>query len=811
MAEPKASLFDPDDFRPVLKFVGKNWYILLLLPMVGFIGARYYTYQLNDIYAAKTEILLRSKDSYDYQSQLYSNFGYYSLMADVTNQQRVLSSYDIISKTIDKLNFGVSYYLVGRVKVEPVTKIEALDIDVQLVDQQLYNKPLDIQIVDLDRYSLSYDYQGDRVTKTYRFGERVEDVNYILTIDKSGLVDEGNLETLQQLTYQFQVHPHDWLVKKFSGALAIQNVEYTSILNIVVRDVLPARAKVFLDTLSSVYIDYTQESRVEVNENTQKYIDTQLLELEEILDSLEYTLQNFRNQKRILDLSREKEEYFESMVALDTEKRKLELRIESMNTMEEFLRGEMNSTSLPPSFFMFDEDNILQNQVSQLYNLQLERSGKLNLYEPENYRIQSLDSLIKVTKIGIFNYTKDTRNAMLARIQDIDKQIRQLEGKLKNIPKSQRDILGIDRKIKVNEELYVFLLEKKASTVIARAAIVPEASVVEEARVVGVVGPDKQRSIYLSTGVGLIFAVLIGLVRFLFFTHLENVQELKRLTNLPVIGGVPFYEEILLEPIAILGSSRSNVSEAFRSLRANLQYLLRDEGPKVLLVTSLHPGEGKTFTSTNLAAVLAKAGKKVILLDFDMHKPRVHNTFGLDNVSGISTFIIGKTDLNECKVQSQVENLDIVTAGPVPPNASELVVNKKVDELIERLKAEYDYVILDTPPLILISDSLVLMRVADTGLYVMNTEKASRQGVRYLEEVLEQNKIGHVALLLNNIKQKKWKYYYGKYLYRYGYSYAYGYGYGYGYGYEYGYGNEGYGPDPDERKPARNGKRKKND
>ncbi len=811
MAEPKASLFDPDDFRPVLKFVGRNWYILLLLPMLGFIGARYYTYRLNNIYAAKTEILLKSKDTYDYQSQLYSNFGYYSLMADVTNQQRVLSSYDIISKTIDKLNYGVSYYLVGRVKSQPVTKIEALSIDVELVDPGMYNSPFDIRILDLENYSLSYVYQGENISKNYRFGERVEDVNYILHIDKTGLVDDGNLETLQQLTYQFQVHPHDWLVKKFSESLAIQNVEYTSILNIVVRDVLPERAKVFLDSLSRVYIDYTQQSRIEVNENTQQYIDTQLLELEEILDSLEYTLQNFRNQKRILDLSREKDEYFSSMVNLDAEKRMLELRIESMNTMEEYLRGEMNSRSLPPSFFMFDEDKILQKQISDLYNLQLDRAGKLNLYEPENFRIQKIDSLIKGTKIGIFNYTKDTRNAMFSRIQDIEQQIGQLEGKLKGIPKSQRDMLGIDRKIKVNEELYVFLLEKKASTVIARAAIVPEASVVEEARVVGIVGPDKQRTIYLSTGMGLIFAVLIGLVRFVFFTHLESVQELKRLTSLPVIGGIPFYEEILMEPIAILGSSRSNVSEAFRSIRANLSYLLRDEGPKVLLVTSLHPGEGKTFTSTNLSSVLSKAGKKVILLDFDMHKPKVHKTFGLDNVSGISTYIIGKTDLDECKVQSQVENLDIVTAGPVPPNASELVVNKKVDELIERLKADYDYVILDTPPLMLISDSLVLMRVADTGLYVMNTEKASRQGVRYLEEVLEQNKIGHVALLLNNIKQKKWKYYYGKYLYRYGYSYAYGYGYGYGYGYEYGYGNEGYGSDPDERKPARNGKRKKGD
>jgi len=205
------------------------------------------------------------------------------------------------------------------------------------------------------------------------------------------------------------------------------------------------------------------------------------------------------------------------------------------------------------------------------------------------------------------------------------------------------------------------------------------------------------------------------------------------------------------------------------------------------MVTSLHPGEGKTFTSSNLASVLAKAGKKVMLLDFDMHKPKIHKTFGLENVAGVSTYLIGKTDIGACKIQTQVDNLEVITAGPVPPNASELVLSEKVTELLNELKAAYDYIIVDTPPLMLISDSLVLMNHVDTGIYVLNTEKASKQGVRYLEEVLNQNNLTNVSLLLNNIKQKKWKYYYGKYAYRYGY----GYGYDYGYGYGYGYGDEG--------------------
>ncbi|MEY4329680.1 MAG: hypothetical protein RL609_428, partial [Bacteroidota bacterium] len=241
-------------------------------------------------------------------------------------------------------------------------------------------------------------------------------------------------------------------------------------------------------------------------------------------------------------------------------------------------------------------------------------------------------------------------------------------------------------------------------------------------------------------------------------------------------------------PISIVSAPRSNISESFRSIRTNLQYLLPKDDKKIMLVSSLHPGEGKTFVSVNLASTFAKAGKRVILLDFDMHKPKIHKVFKRQNISGISSFLVNQKDWRESVIHSEIQNLDIILAGPVPPNASELVLSSKVDDLIAELKDNYDFIIIDTPPLALISDSLVLMNKVQLGLFVMNTQKATKQGVRFLEDTLEQNEISHVTLLLNNIKQNRWRYYYSKYAYKYGYGYVYGYGYGYGDGYRYGYG-----------------------
>lgn len=801
MAEnPKSTLIDADDLRPILKFVGKNWYLLILLPAIAFVVAYIYTHRLADIYAAKTEILLKSSETYDYQSQIYSNVGYYALYNDITNQKRILSSYDLISKALDKLDFNISYYLVGRLKTEQVDFIQAIDIyaDHDRFNPGLYNKPFSVKIIDMQSYALSFELNGNTIEKVHRFGEQIEDVNYNILIERNPFFTEETIENISRQEFQFQVHHPKYLIAKYKSSLDIEQVEYTSILTVTIQDALASRAKMFLDTLSNEYIEYSLQSQIQVNENTQDYIEKQLTELTDIIDSLELDLERYKQQKGILDLTREQEEYFNQLLEYEKQKRELELRIESVDALVQYVQTSYNKDALPPAIYIFDNDEFLKTSLNNLYELQMRKKSELIDFTPTSIQVQRTDSLIFTTSQNIRDYLVNTKRAQEARVKDIEKEISFYESLVQGVPKSQRDVIGIQRKLEVNESLYIFLLEKKANTVIARAAIIPQTSIIETARSLGVVGPDKKKTHYTALGIGLLVALLIGLIRLLFFERIESTRELRNIAKLPVLAGIPNYRESNKEPLAVNSQPKSNVAESFRSLRTNTQYMLPGDDTKIVLVTSLHPGEGKTFTSSNLSAIYAKAGKRVLLLDFDMHKPKVHKTFKMENVAGISSYLIGKSDFNDVIVHSQVENLDIIPAGPVPPNASELVLSEKVDELISRAKEEYDFIIIDTPPLMLISDSLVLLKLVDLGIFVMNTDKATKQGVRHLEEILLQNKLEHNCLVLNNVKQKRWKYYYGKYAYKYGYGYGYGYAYGYGYG--HGYGTYGIESKPKKRR-----------
>ncbi|MFZ6050971.1 polysaccharide biosynthesis tyrosine autokinase [Halocola ammonii] len=794
----KNNFFDPEDLVPVFKFIGKNWYLMVILPAIFFGAAYLYTMRLPDVYAAKTEILLKSDDTYDYQSQIYSRLGYMQAYADVTNQKRILSSYDMIEDVLQKLDFEVSYHLVGRWTTTQVTGFKPFQVeaDPNKMTPALHNRPIDIKILNENTYRLDYELNGVSHEDPHKFGEFVQTAHYTIKLIKNPLFNDEMMRNQKERVFRIQIHPLNYLVGKYKRSLNINNLEFTSILTLTAEDQLASNAKTFLDTLTDTYIDYSLESQIRISKNTEEYINRQLNELESIMDSLEQEMQTYRDRNQILDLTREQDESFMALTNFEQEKRQLQLTLESVNSLEEYLyQSSGKDISLPPNALILGEDEMLSDQLATLYRKQIEREQLLIDNKEANLTVQKADSTINRIKASILRYTQDSRKALKSRISDIDKQIDQLEYELRNVPKSQRDIIGIERKMTVNEGLLEFLLEKKANTVIARAAIIPQTSIIETARSQGRIGPNTSRTHYLALGGGFFIALLIGLIRVFFFERIENTRDLKRLSSIPVIGGIPHYKEIDEEPLVVLSDPRSAITESFRTIRTNLQYMLTgDEKNKIILITSLHPGEGKTFTSTNLATILARAGKKVLMLDFDLHKPRAHKVFEMENKGGITAYLSGRKEYREAIKKTTIENLNFLNAGPVPPNASELVLNDKVREMLSELKNEYDYLIIDTPPAMMISDAYVLLKYADTGIFVLNTLKATKQGVNFLEETLEQNNLEHVSLALNNLRQKRWKYYYQKYAYKYGY----GYGYGFNYGYGYGGGPEMYGDSAEE-------------
>jgi len=781
-----------EDLRPYVKLVGKNWWLLVGLAIVGYGAGRLVTHQMVDVHRATAEILVNQESASSIESMLPGRggsrgFSYYN--DEVQNQLRVLRSYDLVGRAIDKISDHVDYHLVGRIKEMPVAGFGALTVDVNVdgFEGGMAGSAIDLFVVDATTCRLVLNATGsedEQTTVEVRFGERVTEggIDLVVRLDDEVARDAARLEAATKQHFRIRVKTRAQRIGQYRGALQTTNVERTSVITMSCSDVLPDRAKRFLDTLAATYIDYTAEARLATNVQTEKFIGGQLEEINALTDTLERQVDYYRAQNEILDLTREQNEFFNSLVDLERQLREMDVQSQSLDELGAFLTAPGGSAELPPSSYFMLDDPWMAEQIGALMELEAKRSAMLLDVKPGSYQVRRLDSSAQHVRGNVVTYLADKVGAVERRRVDLQADIRELESRLSGLPKTQRDILAMERKLGVNEKLAVYLLERKAATIIARASITPEASLIERARYAGKVGPDKRRTVLTYTAVGFLIALALAVARMVFFERIESTSELREVAEAAVIGGIPFYKEMGDDPIACRADSRSAVTESFRALRTNLQYLLAKEGANVILVSSLHPQEGKSFVSSNLASILAKAGKKVALVDFDMHKPRVHAYMGLENTRGASNLMIGKASLAEVLKPGAYPSLDVITAGPVPPNASDLILSERMTNTLAELKAAYDYVILDTPPILLISDALVLMEHVDTALLVTNVAKSSRRGVQHLEDLLEQNNLKHASFVLNGVRTKRWAYYYNRYAAKYGYA-TYGAEYGYGYGY----------------------------
>jgi capsular exopolysaccharide synthesis family protein len=792
------------EIKFVLGIVRKNWWIPLLVVGLAFFAGYIYSYKLNNVYAAEAEVLLHSNDEFnssgfitDAPSGYYGNS--YKTYVDNSNEKRIISSYDMIERALLRLNFDVSYFLVGRLRTEEVFagvpfRIKVLSLNKELQEQQILFK-----ILDADHYEITYVKGGVPKTAKGKFGEEMVNVDIDIEVKKTANFKVAKLSSFKTLQYVFKVHKLSNLVHQFQNSLVVENPEFTNILQLTLSDPLPERAVIFLDTLAEVYIESTLQTRYEINRNTLYFIDKELAEVTYLLDNIEDTMQDYRQKNKILDLNKEGNQYFDQYFGFDNAKRNLQLQEGALDALKKYIIEDKDSVFLPPSMYVLQGDQFLTQSSEHLYNLQLTRNEQMNVITPKNMGMQNLMRRIDSLKSDMLTYIENAKGAIHEREISIQSQIDTSIVDIVGMPRKERGMNNIRRVQRVNEEIYTYLLQRRASTAIAKGGILPQTKIIGKARSLGIISPDRTKIYYIFCGVGFILSIAIILIRVLFFTRIESYDELKAATSLPIAGEIVFSPTINDLKVVVDYEPKSAIAESFRTIRTNMQYLLGEKQKGVIVITSNNPGEGKTFTSINLAAILAKGDKRVILLELDLHKPRVQKGLGLESSIGVSTYVIGKNTIDQIIMPTQIENLDAILSGPLPPNPSEIIVSQKMRDLIDYCREKYDYVIVDTPPIGLISDAHVLMKMSDVSLFVVNTKVAYRHSLNNAHEIVAMNKTTQFAFILNGVKRKRSKYYYN----RYGYGYSYGYGKGeYGsYGSYGGYGSYGsYGKKRDDKK-----------
>ncbi|HPQ07810.1 MAG TPA: polysaccharide biosynthesis tyrosine autokinase [Bacteroidia bacterium] len=782
MENTRGSIISEKDIQAIVRIVKQNWYIPLIAITLSYIAGYFYTYKLTNIYQASTQLLVNVKDFYDKsiisEDNMYSSA--YTTYIDNSNQIRVIKSYDIMEETIEKLKdvLQVSYFIVGKVRTTEQFKGMPFDIKVNAINPAFYEIPIKFKIKNYTSYQISVEINGQQITKEGFFDKELIDTDLNILVKRASNLTMQTAISLSNINYEIVIHSKDFLINQYMGTMNVENPDYTNILKVSIEDVIPERAIIVLDTLTSVYMKSTLKSRLELNEKTLQYIDKQLSEISATLKGIEDSMEYYKNTHNILDLDWEQSTYLTKLSDFENQRNQLKMQIEALNDLEKYIIEDKDPQFLPPNVFILEKQGFLPSAVTELYQLQIKLNDQYGSNTDNNPNIANLKQNIRRLKQDLLIYITNSRKATYKLLENLETEITSYVSKFKYIPPKQRDLLNIQRRLEVNQKLYSFLLEKRANTRIAKASISPTTKVVEKPRNMGVVKPDKNkiRNTFISVGLGL--SLLFILIRVLFFVKISDEEQLKELTNLPIIGIMPYQKNINENAVVAIEEPYAPVSDAIRSLITNIKYATKDKPIKKILFTSFLPGEGKTFLSINLAAMFAKSGKKVALLEMDLHKPRIFSALKLNPDKGIAAFLSNQAVLNEIVYKTFIDNLDVYLAGKeTPPNPSDLLLSSKLNELLNNLEKNYDLIVIDTPPAGLLVDSIYLMQYADLNIFAVNARIATRRTIKFINQLSNENKIPNLYLLLNGISLKKSGYYaYNKYGYKYGYGYGYGYG-----------------------------------
>ncbi|NTW33598.1 MAG: polysaccharide biosynthesis tyrosine autokinase [Bacteroidetes bacterium] len=358
-------------------------------------------------------------------------------------------------------------------------------------------------------------------------------------------------------------------------------------------------------------------------------------------------------------------------------------------------------------------------------------------------------------------------------LNEINKEIAKTEVEINKIPKKERQLLTIQRKFNVSDASYSYLLQKKAEASIARASNIADNKIIDKAEIIEKTHPKKTIIYLIALIVGLFIPLLIIKIFDFVNYSIRDKSDIESNSSFPLLGAIAFSK--YPSPLVVIDNPRSMVSETLRSVKANIDFIASNKKSKVIVFTSTISGEGKTFCSINLACAFALSDKKTILIGADLRKPKIFQDFNLTNDKGLTSYLIGKMQLHEVLNETTIKNLTVLTAGPIPPNPSELLASDKMTDLIEILKETYDYVIFDTAPIGIVTDALFIMRNADANIYVLRHNYTNKKVLNDLDDIAKTSGIKNLFLILNGVTYKKKKY--GGYYNRYGYVYTYNEGY----------------------------------
>lgn len=704
------------------------------------------------------------------------------------------SGLDRFDNFINKVNVAneILQFRSKKLMREVVQRVHA-DVSYQIKDglrsNELYNEsPVLVSLPDaLPEQSFSFtmtlkdaktvtlsDFSGIEAKPSYEVALNdtvaiIEGMNVVVTA--TNYLRDSWLNT----PIRVQKLPVESMVNYYKNALGIQQEEEeASILTLALKDSSPARAEDVLNTLITVYNEEAIKEKNQVAVNTANFINERLIIIERELGNVESNLESFKQRNQIVDIASSAGMYMTESQKYNADAMELETQLRLANFIKDYLTDPSKETDLIPSNTGISDMNI-ENQIS-LYNAaKLKRDHLIDDSSVNNPVVQELNNSLRAMKQSIIRAVDNMIVSLNVKRNDAQNREMRAQDRVTAIPTKERQMLSIERQQKIKEALYLFLLNKREENALSQAMADNNARVIDGAEGSNApISPNRNRILLLGLLVGIALPGAVCLAILFMDTRVHGRKDIEGVTSVPYLGEIPLDKAAMKDHrkqvMAVKEQGDDIVSEAFRILRTNMAFLSKKDKPaQVITFTSFNIGAGKTFIARNLSMSLAYMKKRVVMVDLDIRKGTLSRHFGHYHV-GVTNYLSDNTVKVDDIIQHQ-EGFDLIPAGILAPNPAELLMDNRLDELMNELRTRYDYIIADNVPVGLIADATIANRIADLTIFVVRAGKLDRRQLPDIEKLYQEKKLKNMALVLNGANPE-----------RHGYGYSYGYGYGYGYG-----------------------------
>ncbi len=747
----------------LLKLILRRWYFFLIALIATGVGAYFYIEYSIPVYRVTSTILIEEEEGPGISGaeNMLQGYGLRPGSQNLDNQIQVLTSWSMIRRTLEELSFEIDCYRKGLLKKVSYYPLDPIEVIPDPKERIPYNREFSVSLMSNNMFKLAT-RKGilTQIDTIASFGSKIDFKRGSFTI----LPDFGLL-SLQNPTMKiyFTIHDKEFLTDHYMRRLnVVTSSKDGSVIRLSLEGTNKAKDLIFLDKLTRVFLASNLEKKNHEASRVIEFIDEQLVDVSDSLMITENRLQDFRSRNRIIDISAQAQQIIDQAVVLENEKARITLESNYFEYLSEYLSKEDNQEVPISPTTMGITDPLLERLMQELAGLQAEYfSGGVGDRNPLQtqleYRILNTKQSIRETLQGIIGANKmamDENNA----------QIKSMNRKASSLPVKERQLLGIERKFNLNNVLYTFLLQKRAEAQIQKASNKADNELIDPARVhLRPVSPNRAMIYLFAVLMGLGLPFIIILLADSLDTKITTEEDLKLVTNLPVTGFIPHSK--LNYQTVVLNESQSQIAEAFRTFRARMQYFTRETESPVILVTSSVTNEGKSFISVNLASAYSLTGKRTVVVGFDLRRPSFSPDVELSNDKGVSTFLIGQYSLEDIIHSSGYENLDVIPAGPVPPNPAELIDSEKTIELFSELRKRYKYIIVDSSPIGTVSDSYPLANLSDATILLVRSGKSRKRPLEATISDITAIGANGLNILVNDLKMAKGAYSY-KYKYR---------------------------------------------